>query len=489
MGPSWVVEKNSDLKKISQPYAIIDRMPKALTEKTFYRFLKCPTWVYFDAHQTQKSHDALLSRLMDDGLLPEVEREMLRDRGFAEVDSEEQDDAFSRTMQLMKAGEQTILHGVLIHGHAVGHPDVLERVEGRSKFGNYYYIACDIKRNRHLQDVYKFQGAFYAELLERIQGVKPNQGYVMTPDGDVQSYVLAPFEAEYHLTLNAIEQILAGQKPPHFVTSGCKQSPWFSECKNTSLICDDLSLINRIWRTEVEALQNAGVQSVGALAASDPDMLAGKTGLTRDRLHHLRLQATALVEKRTIVTESIPFPSSNIELYFDVESDPVRDLEFLFGVLVVDHGKETYHSFVADTPDEEGKAWLDFIAFLAQYPDAPIYHFGWYEIEVMKRMGTKYGNLDVAERIIERQMKDLLITIRDAVIFPLHFYSLKDIAKLLGFNWRNADASGINAVMWYEEYLTNRRKKSKLQDIIDYNEDDCRATYVVKKWCAEKSGV
>jgi uncharacterized protein len=230
------------------------------------------------------------------------------------------------------------------------------------------------------------------------------------------------------------------------------------------------------------------VSSVTALSASDPDMLANKTGLTRDRLHHLRLQATALVEKRTIVTESIPFLSSGIELYFDVESDPVRDLEFLFGVLVVDHGKETYRAFVADKPEEEGKAWQEFITFLAEYPDAPIYHFGWYEIEVMKRMGTKYGNLEAAERVIERQMKDLLITIRDAVIFPLHFYSLKDIAKLLGFSWRNADASGINAVMWYEEYLGNRRKKSKLQDIIDYNEDDCRATYIVKKWCAEKAG-
>lgn len=463
-------------------------MSKRLSEKTFYQYLKCPSWVYFNAHEAEKVHDALLVKLMDDGLLPERERELLADRDFVEVEHEDPDEAFQRTMELMRQGTQTILRGVLIHGHWIGHPDVLERVEGKSGLGNFYYIACDIKRDRHMQDIYKFQGAFYAEILGRIQATKPTQGYVMSPDGLVQSYFLDEFETDFKLTLEEIEKILAGQKPPHFLTSGCKQSPWFATCRGDSMECDDLSLINRIWRSEVEALNKAGIHTVHQLSAADADLLSVKiANVTRDRLHHLRMQSSALADSRTIVMESVPFPPADLELYFDIESSPVRDLEFLFGLLIVDHGKETYKAFVAKKPEEEEKAFRDFLLFLEDYSDAPIYHFGWYEIEVMKRLGEKYGTTALVERIIKRQMHDLLIMIRDAILFPLHFYSLKDIAKLLGFSWRGKDASGINAVVWYEQYLKTRRKQ-KLQDIIDYNEDDCRATYIVKKWVAEKAG-
>lgn len=425
---------------------------------------------------------------MDDGLLPERERELLVNRDFVEVEHEDQDEACMRTMELMRQGVQTILRGVLMHGHWIAHPDLLERVEGVSGLGNYYYVACDIKRDRHMQDVYKFQGAFYAEVLARVQGTKPVQGYVMSPDGTVQEYFLDEVESDFRWTLEEIEKILAGQKPPHFLTSGCKQSPWFSTCRGDSMECDDLSLINRVWRSEVEALKHGGIQTVHQLSVADPDLLAAKIPtITRDRFHHLRMQATALAEGRTIVLQSVPFPPAQVELYFDIESSPVRDLEFLFGVLMVDHGREEYKAFVAKKPEEEETAFRAWLTFLEDYPEAPIYHFGWYEIEVMKRLGEKYGLLETVEQVIKRQMHDVLIMIRDAVLFPLHFYSLKDIAKLLGFTWRGKEASGVNAVVWYEHYLKTRRK-AKLQDIIDYNEDDCRATYVVKKWVAEKAG-
>ena len=69
-------------------------MSKRLSEKTFYHYLKCPSWVYFDAHQAEKTHDALLTRLIDDGLLPEMQRELLADRQFVEVENEDPDDAF-----------------------------------------------------------------------------------------------------------------------------------------------------------------------------------------------------------------------------------------------------------------------------------------------------------------------------------------------------------------------------------------------------------
>ena len=462
-------------------------MRKRLTEKTFYHFLKCPSWVYFDAHEAERTHDALLSQLMDDGLLPEVQRELLRERSFVDVEQEDQEEAFLRTLELMKCGEQTILHGVLLHGHWIGHPDVLERVEGRSIFGNYYYVACDIKRDRQLKDIYKFQGAFYAELLQRLQETKPTRGYVMTPDSAVLSYDLESFEIEFHLTLEEIERVLSGQKPPHFLTSGCKQSPWFETCRGESLACDDLSLINRVWRSEVQELRDAGIHTIRALAASDPDLLTPQVKtLTRDRLHHLRMQAVSLTEGRTIVMNSVPFPPAKEEIYIDFESDPLRDADFLFGALLVSKGKEQFYSFLADRPEKQEEAWRAFLQFLLEHQNAVIYHFGWYEIEVMRRLGSRYGQIEEVDRIVGEQMHDLLMMIRNDIIFPLHFYSLKDIAKLLGFSWREKEVSGVDAVQWYEQYLKTHRK-AVLQKIVDYNEDDCKATRIVKEWCEKNA--
>jgi uncharacterized protein len=68
----------------------------------------------------------------------------------------------------------------------------------------------------------------------------------------------------------------------------------------------------------------------------------------------------------------------------------------------------------------------------------------------------------------------------------LHFYSLKDVAALLGFTWRESGVVGVNAVRWYEEYLSSRHK-NLLDRIVSYNEDDCRATERVKHWAAEQA--
>ena len=243
-------------------------MHGTITEKTFYQYLKCPNWVYFDTHASeQRPHELLMARLQDDGLIQEKERELLSDRqDLVEVTAEDPDEGFNQTLAFMREGRQTIYRGVLVDKHWVGHPDILEKVEGRSRLGNYYYVASDMKRSRFIRDDHKFQGCFYAELLEKIQGVKPVQGYVVTPDKEVLSYLIEEFEAEYELTLTEIEKIIAGSRPAHFVTSGCKQSPWYKECRSESESCDDLSLLNRVWREEVHALEEAGVETIAQLA-------------------------------------------------------------------------------------------------------------------------------------------------------------------------------------------------------------------------------
>lgn len=87
--------------------------------------------------------------------------------------------------------------------------------------------------------------------------------------------------------------------------------------------------------------------------------------------------------------------------------------------------------------------------------------------------------------IAERSV-DVLERLREAVIFPLSFYSLKDIAQFLGFRWRHDDASGLNSVLWYEDWLRTGNREM-LNDVLRYNEDDVRATWVVRQWAKQRA--
>ncbi len=460
-------------------------MFSTITEKTFFHYLKCPNWVYFDAHHGQKRmHNALMQKLAADELVDEKKVHLISDRqDIVSVQAEDPDEAFEQTLVFMREGRQTITNGLLVDKHWVGHPDLLERVEGTSRFGNYYYVAVDIKRSRYVRDDFKFQGCFYAELLERIQQVKPQQGYVINPDGEVMTYAIEEFEHHYKLNLSEIEKIIAGQRPAHFVTSGCKQSPWFEECRTESEGCDDLSLLNRVWREEVHRLTEGGVKTIAELSLkslSELERLA--PDVSSNRLEIMRDQAIAIKEHRHIIRQKADLPEARTELYFDIESDPLRDFDYLFGVLRVDAKEQTFHPFFAESPAQEEKMWRGFVDFVEQHMDAPIYHYGWFEIEVVRRFSAKYGISEIAREALDRNMIDLLSVVRPSVIFPLSFYSLKDIAHYLGFSWRSEDASGANSVLWFEEWLNDKSKKMLLQKIMDYNEDDVRATYFLKRW-------
>jgi len=67
--------------------------------------------------------------------------------------------------------------------------------------------------------------------------------------------------------------------------------------------------------------------------------------------------------------------------------------------------------------------------------------------------------------------------------FPTYSNGLKDIAKYMGYRWRHADVNALESIALYFQYVENPEvNKDTIQKVIDYNEDDCRATMLVKDW-------
>jgi len=65
-----------------------------------------------------------------------------------------------------------------------------------------------------------------------------------------------------------------------------------------------------------------------------------------------------------------------------------------------------------------------------------------------------------------------------ATEWPTNDHSIKTLAKYLGFNWRDKNPSGAASIEWYGRWIEGKDLAIKKR-ILDYNEDDCRATRVL----------
>lgn len=452
-----------------------------ITPNHFYQYLKCPSWVWLDAFEEREKPfrlHPLSELLLQEGLIDHAK--LLEGRDITTVVADDIDEAATETLELMHRGVPAIYRGVLVHEHWVARPDILERVEGRSDFGDYYYVACDLKQIREMEDVHRFQGVFYSELLRKVQGTRPTQGYVLTADGKTLSFPIEPSIAKFNVVLSDIEQILAGKKPAPFLGSGCRESPWLSRCMQEAETCDDISLIARIRPAEYRAFCDAGITTIERFLSMTLEESVARVPLVPQmRLETLRRQAEILRSGVPKLLEKQPFPQALVELYVDIERDPLRDVCYLFGGIVRRGNEITYHPFFADTPNDERVAWEGFRKFRERFPAAPLYHFGAGDTAALRAIAERYGH--VAHTF--SNTIDLATVTRHAAIFPVYAYSLKDLATTIGFQFRDREASEPGSAFWYHRWVETENNSIR-ERILAANEDELRATVALRDWLA-----
>ncbi len=193
--------------------------------------------------------------------------------------------------------------------------------------------------------------------------------------------------------------------------------------------------------------------------------------------------APILRSKPIPYSQSVFLPIAPIELYFDIEAEPEMNLDYLHGVLVVDryNNTEKFHGFLAESAAEEGAIWEQFLELMWAYPIAPIFHFCDYEVKTFKRLAKLYKTPAYLWKPVLKRFVDIHKQVTQKAIMPVESYALKPIARWLGFDWRDAKANGAQCVCWYDDWLKTG-DRSILEAIVRYNEDDCRATYIVKDW-------
>ncbi|MEG3922706.1 TM0106 family RecB-like putative nuclease [Microcoleus sp. T3_A4] len=234
-------------------------------------------------------------------------------------------------------------------------------------------------------------------------------------------------------------------------------------------------------REEAEVNQFIIIPEVVENSLAKVNLVLEKT--TENKPATSSIPAPILRKKPIPYSQSVFLPIAPIELYFDIEAEPELNLDYLHGVLVVDryNNTEKFHGFLAESAAEEGAIWEQFLELMWTYPIAPIFHFCDYEVKTFKRLAKLYNTPAYLWKPVLKRFVDIHKQVTQKAIMPVESYALKPIARWLGFDWRDAKANGAQCVCWYDDWLRTG-DRSLLEAIVRYNEDDCRATYVVKDW-------
>ncbi|MEH1925683.1 TM0106 family RecB-like putative nuclease [Nostoc sp.] len=400
------------------------------------------------------------------------------------------------TLELMQRGVEYIYKGVLSATYSeadtlLSRPDLLVKQPGQSNFGDWIYVPASIELGKRPKQEYQVVAAFHAQVLTTVQGVPPGTASLILRSKNTNYAVdLFKWMPRMQLILEEFIQVLELPNPPEVFISRqkCNFCHWYSECYAIAQSEKHLSLLPGVTPLRYTQLQALDITTLESLANTSPSNLENLLGFDSEVAPKLVVQAQSALEKRPLIlpyplpTEDITF-TAPIELYFDIEAQPDLDLDYLLGVLVVNRqtNTEQFYSFLADKPEDEEVVWQQFLDLVWQYPEAPIYHFCVYEFDTVKRLAKLYGTPHSLVRPVLNRFVDVYEQLTQSVALPIESYALKAIARWIGFEWRDKEASGAKCIYWYDEWLETG-DRTLLEIIQRYNEDDCRATHQVKDW-------
>jgi predicted RecB family nuclease len=468
-----------DLRQLVQPVALPENDPHAqlLQEKGI------------------EHERAYLARLRQEG------------RTVAEISAEGSLDAkVAATRKAMQDGADVVYQGALLASPWHGFSDFLLRVNGvNSSLGDFAYDVADTKLSRTAKPKHVVQLCVYADLLGSVQGVEPRQLHVLLGDGKQISLHTSTVRHYYGIARGRFESFV-GTPPAKSAAEPCghcEYCRWHDACEAEWEATDHLSLVANINRSQIDKLLADGVTTLGQLAGLSDGIKV--PNLQSETLTRLRAQARLQAARRDTGKNQhevlralpargfarLPQPDPG-DLFFDMEGDPFYEmgLEYLFGFIHDDAGKETFTAYWAHNRSDEQLAFeraVDFItARLAASPGAHIYHYASYEESALKRLAMLHGTRETeVDNLLRRhKLVDLYKIVREAVRISEPRYSLKNLEA---FYLKEARAGEVktagDSIVIYERFRRLGNKEF-LDEIEAYNKIDCQSLQGCRDWLA-----
>ncbi len=469
-----------------------------ITARTIYNYLISPYIVYCDkfAPESEKDPIAEFQKLLfEQGQEHEknvIETEYPKTEKISYKNKKE---GFRKLLEAMKEGKQNIAGPPLLYLQQglEGRPDLIEKQDTHnSVFGEYHYIIKEIKLAKNIQKHHIYQTAFYNHILGKIQGYTPEEFTVINRDHEEKEYNYK--EDNLIEILEGIRQIQNGKKQPT-PTYGKSEWPWESYNNKKAIETDDISLVSGIGQTTKDKINSTGIRTVKQLAEANIEDLTNIKGIGNASARKYQTNAKALAEDRCIKLGQCSFPHNSTEIFLDLEGtgeqiggEELITMDYLIGVQIRNNGRTWYKAFLAETIEKEEEMFKAFTNWLQEQEDYTIYHWHHYELNHLKRLAERHGLQEELKNKLFNNMRDLY---KDAVrtyAYPTYGGGLKQVAKYMGYNWRHQDINAMESIAIYLNYSKNPEEhKSEMQKVIDYNEDDCKATMTVKDWLEQNS--
>lgn len=422
------------------------------------------------------------------------------------------------TREAMGEGVAVIVQGALKRGNWSGRADILRRVEKPSGLGAWSYEVLDTKLARETKAGAVLQLCLYSDLLENMQGARPEHMYIVVPWSDFvpQQFRFADYAAYYRQVRHNFEEALrqndARQTYPD-PNPHCDVCRWYENCDRQRRQDDHLCLVANITKIQISELAQHGATTMASLAALPLPLQWRPERGSIVSYNRVREQARLQVEAREtgiarfelLNVEAgfgltrLPEPSPG-DIFLDLEGDPFvgeHGLEYLLGYVCIDDGGQiAYRGDWALSRADERRVFENFVDFVMDrwtaFPGLHIYHYAPYEPAALKRLMGRYAT---REEEIDRMLRaklfvDLYGVVRHGLRASVESYSIKRLELFYNFA-RQVPLPNANSA------LANLQAHLELQDVPSiseetraivrgYNEDDCRSSFALRNWLEER---
>ncbi|MBU1911711.1 TM0106 family RecB-like putative nuclease [Patescibacteria group bacterium] len=493
-----------------------------ITASKLYDYIQCPHRIWRDANGPQEEKidetNPFVELLWEKGVKHE-EKIVSQLGDFLDLSEGTHEERFAKTTEAMKSKASLIYQGVLICENMLGIPDLLKKLPDDT------YMPVDIKSGMGFEGVdeetgeegkpkkhYAVQLCLYNDLLKKLGFCTHNNGVVIDIHGEHVEYDLVALMGPrskkswwefYEEIKKHVDFLLNNQHTNKPAMAGiCKLCPWYNSCKGWCEETKDLTNVFYLGRSNRDKLnEDLLIESLDefvdldieeAMKQKENEKKSGNKDflyrIGKDSLAKAVCRANILCRtKKPVLYGTLDFPKVSHELFFDIEDDPSQDFVYLHGVYERSANGEKFIHFTAKeiTDDSEKRIWQDFWNYINTLPpdDFAVYYYAHHEKTTYKRLQKRYPDVITLEEVENfydnPNVIDLYSVIQKQTDWPVGSYSLKALATYLKFKWRDKTPSGALSIQWFNEYLETK-DESIMKRILEYNEDDCKATMILK---------
>lgn len=272
------------------------------------------------------------------------------------------------------------------------------------------------------------------------------------------------------------------------LSSECATCEFRDHCVPQMEAADELTLLPGVdWDLRHRLVTGHGVTTRRELAALPADAVTTKAiAAARDQA---RVVVAGAGPCRARGVDALDLPRADVEVDVDLECSADGRV-YLWGSLVHGTDDDGYVAFADLGPDLDDVglfqrfwAWftgLRATTLAAGRTFAAYCYFAGSENRFLTMYGGMTGLADeVAELLASPHWVDLHRIVRTHLVTG-GSRSLKAIAPLAGFAWRDPEASGGLSMLWYAEAAAGDQQMARR--LLAYNEDDVRATAALRDW-------